>query len=183
MIFFWRSWRGRSARGGGTTWWRFWWFGWKFSENCKGTYLNFLHFSIDLIDNELANISFATLFAFKQISCMNNVGFLVAQSIQRTMMTIMSRNTVQSGKRERNEKPNQIRIARRKSERRMVAERIQISLRQLKKMSATLIMHRQKKAAARRRKRSNRPRHQAAERLIQVCFNSLSSFFHFACIH
>lgn len=93
-------------------------------------------------------------------------------------MTIMSQNMVQNVKRARSGKPNQTRIERRRSERRMAVERIPISLRPQKMMWATRTMRPLKKGAAKRRKRNNPPRHLAAEQLIQVssCLNHFTYF-------
>lgn len=89
------------------------------------------------------------------------------------MMMTMSPSMVQNVKRVKNEKQNQTKIVRRKSERRMeVVERIAILSRLLKKKSVIQIMHHRKKVVAKRKKRrKNHRRHQAVEQLIQVSFN------------
>lgn len=96
-------------------------------------------------------------------------------------MMIMNQNTALNVRKVKNGKPNQTKIARRKSARKMVAEKIATLLHQLKKMLVIQTMHRSRKGAVERRRRSNCRRHQAAERQIQVRFDQ--SFFFFRLIH
>lgn len=87
-------------------------------------------------------------------------------------MMIMSQNkklaTVRNGRKAKSEKPNQTKIARRKSERRMAPMRIVTFRRCKKKKLAIRTMHRPKKAAEVEEKRSSRPKPQAVLHLIRV---------------
>lgn len=91
----------------------------------------------------------------------------------RTMMTITNQNMALNVRKVKNGKPNQTKIARRKSVRKMAAEKTAIFLHQLKKMLVIQIMHRSKKGAVERRRKSNCRRRQAVElQLIQVRFDA-----------